>query len=385
MAQVGFPFWPDRAALSAIADVYDAVDYVEVCPETTWGPDLAPNGFHRLVRGLADAGTPLVGHGVGLDPASADAARRARWLRAWNRDADALRFAWVSDHLGRTTLAGEPVALPLPAPAAFPRLSGALDGLAAATGAPAGVENSAWYGYPGDARDEAPRLADALGDRHHLVLDLHNLWTNAVNLGFDPVSWLDRAPLDRVVEVHVSGGTWAPAAWTSGRPIRLDSHDAAIPDEVWALLALVGPRLPALRGVTLEWIERPITPDERAVLFDDLARLRPLVAPWGAPWVAASAPGEVGAVHLPPVTAAEAAEDAAMASVVRSPGAGWGVAHRLIVKLRFERLIRGSPAAEAAFLADAEAFTRRFAAYHQEIRAAATPWEEAAAWAAWSR
>lgn len=384
MARIGFPFWPDRAALAAIADVYDQVDYVEVAPETLWGPDLAPNGFYGLVRALAEGGTPIVGHGVGLDLASDDRARRARWLAAWRRDAAALGLRWASDHLGRTSICGEPVALPLPAPAAMARLGGALDGLAAATGAPAGVENSAWYSYPGDARDEPARLTDALGDRHHLVLDLHNLWTNAINLGFDAAGWVDRAPLDRVLELHVSGGSWAPAGWRPGRPTRLDSHDGEVPTEVWALLGAVGPRCPRLRGVTLEWIEQPLTSGQRDALDADLARLRALVAPWGAPWPdrprAGQAPIEVA---LPARTAAEVAEEQAMSALVRAPSAEQGVAHRLIVKLRFERLLRGSTAAEAAFLADPEAFVARFGAYHRDVAACATPWDEAAAWEAW--
>ncbi|NJS15810.1 MAG: DUF692 domain-containing protein [Sphingopyxis sp.] len=40
------------------------------------------------------------------------------------------------------------------------------------------------------------------------MLDLHNLYANAVNFGEDPHTLLRRLPLARVAMVHLSGGAW---------------------------------------------------------------------------------------------------------------------------------------------------------------------------------
>jgi uncharacterized protein (UPF0276 family) len=40
----------------------------------------------------------------------------------------------------------------------------------------------------------------------------------AVNFGFDPDDYVRRLPLDRVLEIHVSGGTLSSDRWlSSGR------------------------------------------------------------------------------------------------------------------------------------------------------------------------
>ena len=56
----------------------------------------------------------------------------------------------------------------------------------------------------------------------------------------------------------------------------------------------------------------------------------------------------------------------------------------LVLQLRFNRLLSGSPAANAAFSADPAAFSRAFQRYHQEVEPhAENPVQEALAWAAW--
>jgi uncharacterized protein len=56
-----------------------------------------------------------------------------------------------------------------------------------------------------------------------LLLDLHNLHTNAVNQGFDPFELLDVLPLERVGQVHLAGGHEDEEGY------RYDSHSARRP------------------------------------------------------------------------------------------------------------------------------------------------------------
>ena len=276
---------PDSAWLTRCSPLFDLVDVFSLAPETTWrGPDLAPNDFAGAFARIARSrGCGMVGHGVGFSLASENAeARQTRWLPRLAADRDAFGFGWYTEHLGLTVAAGEDLQIPLPVPHTADtasRVRRSLDRLATVFSA-VGAENSAWMVHPGDPMDEPRWLADALGP-HHLLLDLHNLYTSSINLRFDPEAWLARAPLDRVIEIHLSGGDEADARWSAGlggRRYRLDSHDHDVPREVWALFEAIWRECPALRCVTLERQEGTVQPGDVPVLRDSLLRIRETVA-----------------------------------------------------------------------------------------------------------
>ena len=79
-----------------------------------------------------------------------------------------------------------------------------------------------------------------------LLLDIHNLYVNARNHGFDPVGFLGELDLSRVAEVHIAGGNELVGMYT-------DSHAGACPEPVWELLDHVVDHAPQLRGVTFEF------------------------------------------------------------------------------------------------------------------------------------
>src|SRR5438046_343829 len=81
-------------------------------------------------------------------------------------------------------------------------------------------------------------LLDAIMQRSncHLLLDLHNVHCNAVNHGtIRSRLWI--ATLDRVVEIHVAGGSWHNGFW-------MDRHNGPVPSQVWDLLAYTLSRAP---------------------------------------------------------------------------------------------------------------------------------------------
>ncbi|MEZ4338530.1 MAG: DUF692 family protein [Sandaracinaceae bacterium] len=213
-----------------------------------------------------------------------------------------------------------------------------------------------------------------------MVLDVHNVHTLAVNHGFDPDAWIARLDLDRVIEIHVSGGALSDPAWLpSRRVIRLDAHSHAVPEEVFALLERWAPRCPRLEGITLERMEGTVTRDAHVdELASELARVRAVAeraverAERYARVAAAAVPSSVD----------EAAAFEALAGLGRggdpvatlreaglSPNDDDGVrlAALLAGRLRFERLVRGSGQVEAWFDEDPEGFVEAFRAYHAEV------------------
>src|SRR5204863_538592 len=67
-----------------------------------------------------------------------------------------------------------------------------------------------------------------------MLIDLHNLYANALNFGSDPGDLLLAMPLDRVSMVHLSGGRWISPR--DGAPRLLDDHLHDVPAQVYGLL-----------------------------------------------------------------------------------------------------------------------------------------------------
>ena len=66
------------------------------------------------------------------------------------------------------------------------------------------------------------------------MLDVNNVYVNGQNHGFDPLSFLRRVPLDRVVQIHVAGHDRSEED-----EVIIDTHGAAIIEPVLDLLSWV--------------------------------------------------------------------------------------------------------------------------------------------------
>ena len=286
-ALIGLTLQPEDAYLDLLGPVIaEEADYYEVAPETLWypGPEgtLLPNGFHPRFAALGrETGRPFVAHGVGLSLGTlspGDEPRRQRWFDRIRQDHAIFRFLWYTDHLGASLMAGRALTLPLPVPMTAPVAAAVRERLLALQQVvpDVGFENTANYYVLGDPLAEPGFFSEILSrPRLHLLLDLHNVHTMAVNLGFDPREYLDHVDLSRVIEIHMAGGSQSDPAWLpGGETMRLDSHDSAVPEEVWSLLGHVLPRCPNLRGITLERMEGTVGPGDVSVLRDEMRRLR---------------------------------------------------------------------------------------------------------------
>jgi uncharacterized protein (UPF0276 family) len=104
---------------------------------------------------------------------------------------------------------------------------------------------------PASTLDEAAWLAQIIHGAHvPLLLDLHNLYANAVNAGESPQELLLRLPLDRVGAVHLSGGHWIAAP--DGGQRLLDDHLHDVPPAVFALLTQLARLAPQPLTVIVE-------------------------------------------------------------------------------------------------------------------------------------
>ena len=257
------------------------VDAVSLIPETLWHESGASPRYQR-VTAVADRFDEVIGdmqcvfHGIGLSLGSG-LPLDVEHLEQVAEAVDRYRPLWYSEHLSAFRL-GEGSAtrihagVGLPVPFDTPTLRQLVPKVATAVarlGIPVLVENSAIYvEVPACEMSEAQflnRLCDETGTG--VLLDLHNLIVNEVNLGWDGERYLDELDLTRVLEVHVAGGEMLGRWYT-------DAHSGACPDRVFTLLDLVVAAAPALRLVTLEVHESRIESLGVAGLDDQLARIR---------------------------------------------------------------------------------------------------------------
>jgi hypothetical protein len=138
------------------------------------------------------------------------------------------------------------------------------------------LENPAHYlRVDGHAFDEIAFLREiAQRSGCSLLLDVNNVHVSARNLGYPAEAYVDAFPGEHVVEIHVAGHTPDPQ---HGNALLIDSHDAPVASEVWALcervVSRIGPRpvllerdgnlppfaeLMAERAVALGILRRPL-------------------------------------------------------------------------------------------------------------------------------
>jgi len=206
--------------------------WFEVHPENylvAGGPRLR---WLEAVRGAH----PVSLHGVSLSLAGdepPDAAHLERLAALVRRIEPVL----VSEHLAWSAFGGHhfPDLLPFPrSSAALRRIASNIDRTQAALGRRIAIENPSHYlpidGHDWDEIDFLAELVQRTGCG--LLLDVNNVHVSARNLGFDAAAWLDRFPGAAVMEIHLAGHSTDPAL---GNSLLIDSHDAPVAPEVWAL------------------------------------------------------------------------------------------------------------------------------------------------------
>jgi len=286
-ALVGIALQPDDVFFAHNRDLLERAELFEVTPETLWGSHCQPTaGYERLLDLTQRRQVPVVGHGVLFSiGAVEEPKRRAAWLQALQRDANAFGFAWLSEHLGFADAGDCHTAWPLPLPPTDEAVAIVAKSLATLRSACPTVlfENNADLFCLGEPMAQAAfyaRVCEAADAA--MLLDLHNAYAYCRNTGIALRDFLEQLPWDRVLELHLSGGSDSdPEFLPSGRSMRLDSHDGAVPDEVWEAMELALPRASNLRAVVCEWFPDAMNDAAATQFAADFDRAQKLVKEFG--------------------------------------------------------------------------------------------------------
>ena len=173
-------------------------------------------------------------HGVGLSIGSADALA-AQHLDKLASLIERIEPEWVSEHLCWGAFGGQHTndLLPLPYTRdSLALLSARVDAVQARLKRRILIENiSAYVEFAVSEMSEFEFIAAlAAATGCGVLLDLNNIYVNAINHGFDAQSEIDKLPLQHVGEIHLAGHF-------VGADCLIDHHGDHVSDPVWALYA----------------------------------------------------------------------------------------------------------------------------------------------------
>ncbi|MGE3317971.1 MAG: DUF692 family multinuclear iron-containing protein [Candidatus Berkiella sp.] len=223
----------------AILSHLDEIDVVEVIIDDYFKQPLAKLRPLKLLENQVD----VIYHGVGLGLASSIPVPQKN-LDNLARVFDYLEPKCWSEHLAFVRAGNIEIGHLAAPPRTQATIEGTLDNLKRVkhvVGSLPALENIATLiDPPGSTLLESEWTTAILQQSGcKLLLDLHNLYSNALNFDFDPVAYLKTFPLDLVELVHLSGGKWIsePAGFTGKR--LLDDHVHGVPEAVFQLLAVL--------------------------------------------------------------------------------------------------------------------------------------------------
>jgi uncharacterized protein (UPF0276 family) len=201
---------------------------------------------------------PMVMHGVSLSIGSTDPLNEEYLLRLKTL-ARRITPAWISDHLCWTGVNNTNMhdLLPLPyTEEAIRHVAERVSLVQDYLGQQILLENVSSYVAFKDSEMTEWEFIQEIAERADclILLDINNIYVSAFNHKFDPYTYLDGIPVERVLQFHLAGHT-------QEKDMLIDTHDHSIVDPVWDLYAAAVRRF----GYVSTMIERddniPVLPE----------------------------------------------------------------------------------------------------------------------------
>lgn len=225
------------------------VDWFEILSENFMDTDGKPK--RNLAR--IKEQYPVVMHGVSMSIGSVDPLN-SEYLKKLKALIDWVNPAWISDHLCWTGVAHKNThdLLPLPyTEESLKHIVQRIQQVQDRLGRRIALENPSTYlEFKHSTIPEAEFIAVMANEADcHLLLDVNNVYVTCYNHRLDAQSYLDALPLDRVIQMHLSGHSH------KGNHI-VDTHDDHVIDEVWNLYKYVVHRAGRVPNTMIEWDDR---------------------------------------------------------------------------------------------------------------------------------
>lgn len=259
-----------------------AVECIEWSFDSLFWKKEIPHWFTDLLKVFASEGR-LLGHGVYFSILQGKwSSEQQQWLEELKTSLQVLPMAHVTEHFGFMTGPDFHKGAPMSPPFTEEVLKIGQDRLlrlSEATQVPVGLENLAFAFSREDVIHQMNFLRQLIEPVNgFLILDLHNLYCQSHNFKIRANELIQLYPLDLVREIHISGGSWAESP-VSNDLIRRDTHDQAVPMEVFELLSNALPYCSNLKYVILEQLGHALkTTQSQAQFRSDFIRMKQIVA-----------------------------------------------------------------------------------------------------------
>lgn len=229
----------------AIFEHSPAIDWFEIISENF----MVDGGKPLEILQWIASRYPIVQHGVSLAIGSPDSLD-FDYLKKLKALTKITRTPWVSDHLCWGRLPGAHYHDLLPLPYTQEVIDYVADRARIVQDyleLPFALENlSSYVAFQQDQMNEWDFYSAVVEKADiYMMLDVNNIYVSSRNHGFDPMTYVDHIPLERVLQIHLAGHT------DYGTHV-IDTHDDYVTDPVWDLYSRVYPRTNGV-STLLEW------------------------------------------------------------------------------------------------------------------------------------
>jgi len=284
MPKLGLSLMPTEDFQSATDELFQAgrVAAIEWSFDTLSKGTVAEPWCNDLLNRFSSANA-LLGHGVNLSLLSARLSKRQEdWLASAREEFANRKYVHASEHFGFSDAGpiahGAPLAVPMNAESLC-KGKEMLKRYADATQCPVGLENLAFAFGLEDVKRQGDFIDQLISEVDgFLLLDLHNIYCQLANFGVPALELLNSYPLSKVRELHLSGGSWSQSVSGKRVAVRRDTHDDAVPQEVFDLAALALKLCPNIEFVILERLGYTMMePDMQREFRDDFGTMEEIL------------------------------------------------------------------------------------------------------------
>ena len=274
----------DTHILQAAIPLFAAekIQAIEWSFDTLYKHRKIPTWFIDLLKAFSNENR-LIGHGVYFSLFSGKwTDEQQQWLDHLEAKSKPFNFDHITEHFGFMTGEDFHKGAPVPIPFNKTTLSIGIDRLKRIYNAcqcPVGLENLAFAYSLEEVKKHGAFLNELIEPVNgFIILDLHNLYCQLHNFAVDFEDIIQLYPLQRVREIHISGGSWETSSLLKERKIRRDTHDDAVPEEVFQLLKRAIDLCPNLKYVVLEQLGLGLkTEKSRQQFQEDFIRMDHIV------------------------------------------------------------------------------------------------------------
>lgn len=254
-----------RVLLDALLDApRDGLDFLECAPDN-W---IGVGGRYGEALAELSARHPLTCHGLSLSLGGTEPLDQT-FLARTRRFLDQHQVTLYSEHLSYCSDDGHLYDLmPIPfTEEAVRHVAARIRQVQDLLGRRIAVENVSYYAAPFQAMAEVDFVTAVLEEADcDLLLDVNNIYVNAINHGYDAHDFLACMPSARIASYHIAGH------YDEAEDLKVDTHGAPVKQDVWGLLEAAYRR----HGVHPTLLERDFNFPPLAELLAEVDRIRSL-------------------------------------------------------------------------------------------------------------